>query len=73
MDKGELNKHQLKRLHAILKPFMLRRMKRDVEQEIAPKKEIELFCDMTYRQRILYSRIKEKISTKDLFQLAENK
>lgn len=52
---------------------MLRRMKRDVEQEIAPKKEIELFCDMTYRQRVLYQRIKDKISTKDLFQLAENK
>jgi SNF2 family DNA or RNA helicase len=42
-------------------------MKRDVEQEIAPKKEIELFCDMTYRQRVLYQRIKDKISTKDLF------
>lgn len=28
---------QLHRLHMILKPFMLRRVKRDVEQEIAPK------------------------------------
>ena len=42
-------------------------MKRDVEKEIAPKKEVEIFCDMTYWQRILYNRIKEKISTKDLF------
>ena len=31
MDRGELNKHQLKRLHAVLKPFMLRRLKKDVE------------------------------------------
>lgn len=73
MDKGELNKHQLKRLHAVLKPFMLRRLKRDVEQEIGQKTEIELVCDMTYRQRILYQRIKNKISTRDLFQLEHNK
>lgn len=73
MDKGELNKHQLKRLHAVLKPFMLRRLKRDVEQEIGQKTEIELVCDMTYRQRILYQRIKNKISTRDLFQLEQNK
>ena len=31
MDQGELNKHQLKRLHMILQPFMLRRLKKDVE------------------------------------------
>ena len=73
MDRGELNKHQLKRLHAVLKPFMLRRLKRDVEQEIGPKTEVELFCDMTFRQRILYQRIRDKISAKDLFTLAENK
>ena len=72
MDKGELNKHQLKRLHAILKPFMLRRLKRDVEQEIGQKTEIELSCVMTYRQRVLYQRIKNKISARDLVQLSEN-
>ena len=73
MNQGELNRHQLKRLHAVLKPFMLRRLKRDVEQEIAPKKEVEIFCDMTFRQRVLYQRIKDKISTRDMFQLAENR
>lgn len=73
MDKGELNKHQLKRLHAVLKPFMLRRLKRDVEQEIGPKTEVELTCEMTYRQRILYQRIKNKISTRDLFTLEASK
>ena len=52
---------------------MLRRLKRDVEQEIGPKTEVELFCDMTFRQRILYQRIRDKISAKDLFTLAENK
>ena len=49
MDQGELNKHQLKRLHLILQPFMLRRLKKDVEQEIAPKTEEIIQCDMTHR------------------------
>ena len=73
MDQGALNKHQLKRLHAVLKPFMLRRLKRDVEQEIAPKKEVEIVCEMTFRQRTLYKRIRDKICTKDLFSLTESR
>ena len=46
---------------------MLRRLKKDVEQEIGPKVEYEKYCDMTHRQRVLYQRIKSKISAKDLF------
>jgi DNA helicase INO80 len=45
---------QLKRLHMILKPFMLRRIKQDVENEMPPKKEIELKCELTPRQKFLY-------------------
>lgn len=41
MNQGEISKHQLKRLHLVLKPFMLRRLKKDVEQEIGPKVEME--------------------------------
>jgi DNA helicase INO80 len=52
---------------------MLRRLKKDVEQEIAPKIEEVIYCDMTHRQRILYDRIKSKISAQDLFQLASSK
>lgn len=52
---------------------MLRRLKKDVEQEIAPKIEEIIHCDMTHRQKVLYNRIKSKISTADLFQLAQNK
>ena len=51
---------------------MLRRLKRDVETEIGPKREHEVYCSMTHRQKILYRRIKEKISTKDLFQLVNS-
>jgi SNF2 family DNA or RNA helicase len=45
---------QLKRLHMILKPFMLRRIKQDVENEMPPKKEIEIKCELQPRQRYLY-------------------
>jgi DNA helicase INO80 len=39
---AKLNEHQLHRLHMILKPFMLRRVKRDVENEMARKIEKEV-------------------------------
>lgn len=52
---------------------MLRRLKKDVESEIGPKFEYEEPCEMTHRQKVLYQRIKMKISTKDLFQLVDSK
>ena len=70
----ELNTRQLSRLHAVLKPFMLRRIKKDVEHEIGPKEEFELFCDMTSRQRLLYKTIKDHLSNiTDLFSLVDSK
>lgn len=57
----------------ILAPFMLRRLKKDVEQEIAPKVEETVYCSMSHRQKVLYDRIKGKISTQDLFMLASSK
>ena len=55
VDQKQLNQHQLQRLHSILKPFMLRRIKVDVEHEIADKKEIYIYCEMSSRQRELYA------------------
>ncbi len=73
-EKGELNQEQLKRLHKILKPFMLRRIKKDVENEIGPKTEYEILCEMTERQRILYNSIKEKLTNiSDLFSSVDSK
>jgi chromatin-remodeling ATPase INO80 len=73
-EKGELNQEQLKRLHKILKPFMLRRVKKDVENEIGPKVEYENLCTMTERQKTLYNSIKEKLSNiSDLFTSVDSK
>lgn len=34
---SNLNEHQLRRLHMILKPFMLRRVKKNVQNELGDK------------------------------------
>ena len=73
-DKGELNQEQLKRLHKILKPFMLRRVKKDVEHEIGPKVEYEILCYMTEKQKVLYNSIKQKLNNiSDLFKSTDSK
>ncbi|XP_077993238.1 chromatin-remodeling ATPase INO80-like [Glandiceps talaboti] len=63
-----LNEEQLSRLHMILKPFMLRRIKKDVENELSDKIEILVYCHLTTRQRLLYQAVKNKISIEDLLQ-----
>jgi len=73
-EKGELNEEQLRRLHKILKPFMLRRIKKDVESEIGQKTEYEINCSMTRRQHVLYNSIKSKLnSISDLFTSVDSK
>ncbi|KAH8553085.1 SNF2 family N-terminal domain-containing protein [Umbelopsis sp. PMI_123] len=69
-NKGTLNEHQLRRLHMILKPFMLRRIKRNVQHELGEKIEVELYCDLTARQRALYRGLKEKLSISELLEKA---
>jgi DNA helicase INO80 len=66
----KLNEDQLKRLHMILKPFMLRRVKKHVQKELGDKIEIDLFCDLTYRQRALYGNLRNQISIMDLIEKA---
>ncbi|KAK4373713.1 hypothetical protein RND71_009097 [Anisodus tanguticus] len=64
---GSLNEHQLSRLHAILKPFMLRRVKKDVVSELTGKTEITVHCKLSSRQQAFYQAIKNKISLAELF------
>ncbi|KAL2166028.1 hypothetical protein VTG60DRAFT_3433 [Thermothelomyces hinnuleus] len=66
----KLNEDQLKRLHMILKPFMLRRVKKHVQKELGDKIEIDVFCDLTYRQRAMYSSLRNQISIMDLIEKA---
>ncbi|OAG05683.1 uncharacterized protein CC84DRAFT_1164150 [Paraphaeosphaeria sporulosa] len=66
----KLNEDQLKRLHMILKPFMLRRVKKHVQKELGDKIELDVFCDLTYRQRAYYTSLRNKISLMDLIEKA---
>ncbi|KAL7066931.1 SNF2 family N-terminal domain-containing protein [Cryptosporidium serpentis] len=50
----------IERLHKILRPFMLRRIKSEVEIDIPPKKEILLYVPLTNMQRTLYRDILSK-------------
>ena len=52
---------QLARLHLILKPFMLRRVKKDVENEMPPKVELLLDCPLSRRQRVYYRALTAKV------------
>jgi chromatin-remodeling ATPase INO80 len=66
----KLNQSQLRRLHMILKPFMLRRNKRDVQSELPAKVELDIYCNLSYRQRAFYKTLRERISIGDLLERA---
>lgn len=66
----QLNEQQLTRLHMILKPFMLRRLKKHVQQELGDKIEIDVYCELTNRQRAFYNTLRSQISVMDLIEKA---
>jgi len=53
----ERQQYLVKSLHAILKPFLLRRVKTDVENMMPKKREYVLFAPLTPMQRELYQAI----------------
>ncbi len=50
----------IRRLHTILRPFMLRRVKADVEKDLPPKIETKLYIGLSKMQREWYKRILRK-------------
>uniref|UniRef100_A0A2S2R0E5 Chromatin-remodeling ATPase INO80 n=1 Tax=Sipha flava TaxID=143950 RepID=A0A2S2R0E5_9HEMI len=69
-NKTGIDEKHLSRLHLILKPFMLRRIKKDVENELSDKIEILMYCPLTSRQKMLYSALRKKIRIEDLLHSA---
>ncbi|KFM26869.1 Helicase swr1 [Auxenochlorella protothecoides] len=51
---AEMNRAIVERLHAVLRPFLLRRLKRDVEKQLPAKHEHVVYCRLSKRQRQLY-------------------
>ncbi|KJY00578.1 unnamed protein product [Zymoseptoria tritici ST99CH_3D1] len=50
----------VQQLHRVLRPFLLRRVKSDVEKSLLPKKEINLYVGMSEMQVNWYRKILEK-------------
>ncbi|KAG9451421.1 hypothetical protein H6P81_011386 [Aristolochia fimbriata] len=50
----KVNKEVVDRLHNVLRPFILRRLKRDVEKQLPKKYEHVMYCRLSKRQRNLY-------------------
>uniref|UniRef100_A0A673XJ38 SWI/SNF related BAF chromatin remodeling complex subunit ATPase 2 n=1 Tax=Salmo trutta TaxID=8032 RepID=A0A673XJ38_SALTR len=44
----------IRRLHKVLRPFLLRRLKKEVESQLPEKVEYVIKCDMSAIQRVLY-------------------
>lgn len=47
----------IERLHAVLRPFLLRRLKSEVEKKLPPKKEVKIYVGLSKMQREWYTRI----------------
>ncbi|CAH8545043.1 unnamed protein product [Dicrocoelium dendriticum] len=54
---SEQEKDLVHRLHSVLKPFLLRRIKADVEKKLPPKKECKIYIGLSKMQRELYTKI----------------
>jgi SWI/SNF-related matrix-associated actin-dependent regulator of chromatin subfamily A member 5 len=51
------DKSLIEKLHGVLKPFLLRRLKSDVEKKLPPKVETKLYVGLSSMQRQLYTKI----------------
>ncbi|KAH0564535.1 hypothetical protein KQX54_012628 [Cotesia glomerata] len=63
-EKVELNEEEtiliIRRLHKVLRPFLLRRLKKEVESQLPDKVEYIIKCDMSGLQKVLYRHMQSK-------------
>ena len=58
-------KNDVARLHKILRPHLLRRLKADVEKQMPGKTEYVLYCKLSKRQRYLYDGFMSRAQTRE--------
>lgn len=62
-EKVELNQEEtmliIRRLHKVLRPFLLRRLKKEVESQLPDKSEYVIKCDMSALQKMLYTHMQK--------------
>ena len=59
-DREKRNKSIIEQLHRILKPFLLRRIKKEVEKSLPPKVEIHVQVGITEQQKKIYRDLLKK-------------
>ena len=57
----EQQKRVVSKLHEILRPFLLRRLKKDVLLKMPPKLEIIIYCHMTKLQTEYFHRVNDNM------------
>jgi helicase SWR1 len=62
------NLQRVSKLHTVLRPYLLRRLKRDVEKELPSKYEHLVLCPLSKRQRFLYDEFMARAQTRDALQ-----
>uniref|UniRef100_A0A336MIX0 CSON001825 protein n=1 Tax=Culicoides sonorensis TaxID=179676 RepID=A0A336MIX0_CULSO len=62
---SEYNESIIKRLHKVLRPFLLRRLKSEVEKQMPKKYEHVVMCRLSKRQRYLYEDFMSRAKTKE--------
>merc|ERR1719320_1186812 len=62
---NEYNDNLIKRLHKVLRPFILRRLKNEVEKQLPKKYEHLVRCPLSKRQRFLYDDFMSRAKTKE--------
>ncbi|KAK6202733.1 SNF2 family N-terminal domain-containing protein [Scheffersomyces amazonensis] len=61
----EETKNTVARLHQVLRPYLLRRLKKDVEKQMPGKYEHIVYCRLSKRQRFLYDDFMSRAKTKE--------
>ena len=64
-DSQEYNESLVKRLHKVLRPFLLRRLKNEVEKQLPKKYEHTVYCSLSKRQRFLYDDFMSRAKTRE--------
>ncbi|KAG7662840.1 SWR1 [[Candida] subhashii] len=61
----EETRNTVSRLHQVLRPYLLRRLKKDVEKQMPGKYEHIVYCRLSNRQRFLYDDFMSRAKTKE--------
>ncbi|BAP71762.1 helicase SWR1 [Kluyveromyces marxianus] len=64
-EQDEETKKTVSKLHQVLRPYLLRRLKADVEKQMPGKYEHIIYCRLSKRQRFLYDDFMSRAQTKE--------